>query len=67
MNVLRYIATFLGVILKELLPGLLAEYRKPSETKYVGSDPAANDAIGKSIGEQASRTIRHKGYRDGEK
>jgi len=49
MRFLRGIAEWLGVLLRELLPAIFKEAKKPTETKPVGGDPDTIDAINGDI------------------
>lgn len=55
--ILSMLASFLGVLLKELLPTLLDEFRKPRGTKFVGTDHELDAAIDASIREDAEREV----------
>jgi len=50
---IRAIAIFLGVLLKELLPTLIAEWKKPRKTKYLGDDDEVRDSMSDQIEQDA--------------
>jgi len=54
---LSMIASFLAVILKELLPTLLDEFRKPRGVKVAGKDRELDAAIDASIEEDARKAV----------
>lgn len=49
MGIILRIASILGVFFRELFPAIMREFKKPTETHYVGSDPTVSEAIGNSI------------------
>lgn len=50
---IRAVAIFLGVLLKELLPTLIAEWKKPRKTKYLGDDDEVRDSMSDQIEQDA--------------
>lgn len=49
MLVLTWIAEFIGRILKHILPGLIAEAKKPKKVKLIGADDEVQNSIDDDI------------------
>ena len=54
-KILLLIASFLGTLLKHIIPTLLAEGKKPRKTRVVGNDPDLQADIKNSIDGQTGR------------
>lgn len=54
---LNMIAAFLGILLKELLPTILDEFRKPRGVKVAGKDSELDAALDASIREDAKSEV----------
>ncbi len=52
---LAWIAEFIGRILKHILPGLIAEAKKPKEVKMVGGDDEVHNDIINTIDDHLDR------------
>ncbi len=55
MSVWTAIATWLGRVFKEILPSLIAEYRKPKQTQFGGADEKLINDIDDSITDRLRR------------
>lgn len=56
-SIIRMLASFLGVFFKEMFPALMTEFRKPTQTRYVGDDDELDAAVDASIQEQAMKDL----------
>lgn len=52
MSWIAAIGAFLGKLLKQILPGLMNQARKPRKTDFSGHDKELDDDINKSIEDQ---------------
>ena len=53
--ILQAIAEFIGRLLKQILPELFTEYRKPRRTRYAPHDPKIQEDINRSIDDAIRR------------